>query len=96
MTDQLPSKERDILAELRRYHAEIVACDGAECEAMRLTRWAIEEIERLSRKLDTCESALRNCLLLAMRHARRDSDWEHIIRFCAQGGVEPSPLRTEP
>jgi hypothetical protein len=51
---QLPSKERDILAELRRYHAEIVACDGAECEAMRLTRWAIEEIERLSRNLDTC------------------------------------------
>lgn len=42
------------------------------------------------------ESALRNCLLLAMRQARRDSDWEHIIRFCREGGVEPSPLRTEP
>lgn len=42
------------------------------------------------------ESALRNCLLLAMRRARRDSDWEHIVRFCREGGVEPSPLRTEP
>ncbi|MBX6381496.1 MAG: hypothetical protein IRZ07_00775 [Microbispora sp.] len=39
------------------------------------------------------ESALRNCLLLAMRQARKDSDWKHIIRFCREGGVEPSPLR---
>jgi hypothetical protein len=42
-------------------------------------------------------NALRNCLLLAMRKAHRDpsSDWEHIIRFCKEGGVEPSPLRAE-
>lgn len=39
----------DQLDALKRYHAEIVECDGAECEAMRLTRWAIEEITRLRR-----------------------------------------------
>jgi len=47
-----------------------------------------DEIEKL-------RNALRNCLLLAMRKAHRDpsSDWTHIIRFCKEGGVEPSPLR---
>ena len=46
------------------------------------------------------ESALRNCLLMAMRqlHVKHpDSlgykNWEHIVRFCKEGGVEPSPLR---
>lgn len=46
------------------------------------------------------ESALRNCLLLAMRnlHVKHpDSlaakNWEAIVRFCKEGGVEPSPLR---
>lgn len=43
--EQNPSKDQ--LAELKKYHAEIVEIDGAECEAMRLTRWAIEEIMRL-------------------------------------------------
>lgn len=46
--------------------------------------------------------ALRNCLLLAMRnlHVKHpDSlaakNWEAILRFCKEGGVEPSPLRAE-
>lgn len=47
MGEQVPSKDQ--LAELKKYHAEIVSSDGGECEAMRLTRWAIEEIERLRR-----------------------------------------------
>lgn len=40
-------ERHDELAALKKYHAEIVEIDRHECEAMRLTRWAIEEIERL-------------------------------------------------
>jgi hypothetical protein len=47
------------------------------------------------------EAALRNCLLLAMRvlsvkhpDSLGAKNWEHIVRFCKEGGVEPSPLRT--
>lgn len=42
-----PDEGPDELAALKKYHAEIVEIDRHECEAMRLTRWAIEEIERL-------------------------------------------------
>lgn len=51
------------------------------------------------------EQALRNCLLLAMRERHRErltkgtgaepSAWDHIIRFCGEGGIKPSPLRAE-
>lgn len=53
------------------------------------------EIQRL-------QGALRNCLLLAIRqlHVKHpDSlgaeNWRHILRFCKEGGVEPSPLRAD-
>lgn len=36
--------------ELKKYYAEIVGIDGAECEAMSPTRWAIDKIERLQRE----------------------------------------------
>lgn len=43
------------------------------------------------------DSALRNCMLLAMRRLHKGSteiaDWEHVIRFCKEAGVEPSPMR---
>jgi hypothetical protein len=50
------------LEELRKYHAEIVSSDGHECEAMRLTRWAIAEIDRLRGDL-AAESNSRVILL---------------------------------
>ena len=37
----------DIVERLRRFHAEIVASDGAESEQMKMTREAADEIERL-------------------------------------------------
>lgn len=55
------------------------------------------EAERifLVAKLKEAENALRNCLLFAMRQSRKQNTggWESIIRFCKEGGVEPSPLR---
>ena len=39
--------------------------------------------------------ALRNCYAYARRmHGRTGSDdWAHIIRFCENAGLKPSPLR---
>lgn len=50
--------------------------------------------------IEAMEKSLRNCLLLAMRAARQttgtvETDWRHIIRFCAEAGIEPSPLRAD-
>jgi hypothetical protein len=42
-----PRTSKTQLDELKKYHAETVECDGGKCEAMMLTRWAINEIERL-------------------------------------------------
>lgn len=48
------------------------------------------------------ELQLRNCMALALRQQRRAERegrqdlveaWEHILRFCKDAGVEPSPLR---
>lgn len=40
------------------------------------------------------DAALRDCLALAARH--RHEEWaQHVMRFCANGGVVPSPLRGE-
>lgn len=52
-------------------------------------------IERLEKRSAEMDSALRDCLLLAMRNSRKQHSggWEQIIRFCKQAGVEPSPLR---
>ena len=57
-----------------------------------------EEVKRL-------RLGLGNCLMWAMRQRRRHrigkarpgelngEDWDHIIRFCKEAGVAPSPLR---
>lgn len=38
------------------------------------------------------DAALRDCLALASSH--RHEEWaQHVMRFCAKGGVVPSPLR---
>ena len=45
---------------------------------------------------DALQLSLRNCLLLAMRRAHAgDEGWKHIIRFCSEAGVVPSPLRSD-
>lgn len=52
-------------------------------------------------KLKQKDKALRNCLLMANQqaHAFRGSltaeKWQHIQRFCKEGGVESSPFREE-
>jgi hypothetical protein len=49
-------------------------------------------IAELERERDEMNAALRDCLLLASRH--RHEEWaQHVMRFCARGGVVPSPLR---
>jgi hypothetical protein len=95
--DQLPSKgtTKDLsngydeaLQEIQRLREDLARAESAHAAVM-------AENAYYKQVAADRESALRNCLLLAMRHARRDSDWEHIIRFCREGGVEPSPLRTD-
>lgn len=56
--------------------------------------------EKVTAPEPAAESALRNCLLLALRnlHVKHpDSlaakNWEAIVRFCKEGGIEPSSLR---
>lgn len=41
------------LSALKKYRDEIVEMDLGECEAMRLTGWAIDEIERLRAELES-------------------------------------------
>lgn len=50
---------------------------------------------RLIARAPAMDNALRNCLLFAMRQSRKRNTggWEQVIRFCKEGGVEPSPLR---
>jgi uncharacterized Zn finger protein (UPF0148 family) len=90
-SDQLPSKDQ--LAELKRYHAEIERLREDLARAESAHTAVMAENAHYKQFAADRESALRNCLLLAMRQARKDSDWKHIIRFCREGGVEPSPLR---
>lgn len=54
-------------------------------------------VQHIDTEFVKLRQALRNCLLLAMRESRRQNTrgWEHIIRFCKEVGVEPSPLRGE-
>jgi hypothetical protein len=45
---------------------------------------------------DDLRRALRNCLTLATKKIKRAAskgDWPDIVRFCADAGVVPSPLR---
>lgn len=71
MSEQPSSKDQ--LADLKKYHAEIVESDGAECEGMRLTRWAIEQIERLRREND----ALAKLSSQWITEAQREKDARH-------------------
>ncbi len=59
-----------------------------------------EEFAAYLESLPEAKNALRNILLLAMREAHKAKDpeipWSHVIRFCAEGGERPSPLRATP
>jgi hypothetical protein len=60
------------------------------------TLWEQLADERQAEKeqAEKMERSLRNCLMLATRNMRKEGgDWEHIIRFCKEAGVEPSFLR---
>lgn len=66
-------------------------------ESPRITR---EEAEQNDLQLVDgyrMENALRNCMMLANRRLHRgaveQADWESILRFCAEAGIRPSPLR---
>ena len=63
----------DQLAALKRYHAEIVESDGAECEAMGLTRWAIDRIEQLQRELDVTKLRALSAERIMHHLQKRDS-----------------------
>ena len=101
MSEQGTSKEwmrRWTDLQLAQESTQSIAATTLVCEL-------VAEVERLSRAGEpAAERALRNCLLLAMSRLHRRSvsgveklDWEHILRFCKEGGVEPSPLRaTQP
>lgn len=56
-------------------------------------------LELAANHINTQNVALGNCLMLAMRRSRASHidfiHWQHIIRFCKDAGVEPSPLRSE-
>ena len=39
--------------------------------------------------------ALRNCRALAIRKRHSEDDWAHIARFCVEGGVVDSMLRSD-
>lgn len=53
-----------------------------------------KRIAELERELADARKGLRNCLLLASKHAYRGDGWaEHIRRFCAEAGITQSPLR---
>ena len=61
-----------------------------DAERMLVKREA--RIAELERERDEMNAALRDCLALAARH--RHEEWaQHVMRFCANGGVVPSPLR---
>lgn len=47
---------------------------------------------KLIERAPEMDAALRDCLALAVRH-RREEWAQHVMRFCAQGGVVPAPLR---
>lgn len=56
----------------------------------------LRQIEGLEDEVKKKRQALRNVLMLAQRMSRRGvEDADHLIRFCAEGGVEPSVLRGE-
>ena len=42
---------------------------------------------------EALRNGLKNCMLLAARHRKEIGDWQHIIRFCIEAGVQMSPLR---
>jgi hypothetical protein len=49
---------------------------------------------KLIERAPEMDAALRDCLALAVRH--RHEEWaQHVMKFCARGGVVPSPLRGE-
>ena len=53
-----------------------------------------KRVDELKRERDEMDVALRDCFALAARH--RHEEWaQHVMRFCANGGVVPSPLRGE-
>jgi hypothetical protein len=107
MTDPVPSKERigfliDYWTAKSQSHKRWPEGQGMQAELMGLiydhTIAALKQMH--STPEPPAELALRNCLLLAMRnlHVKHpDSlaakNWEAILRFCKEGGVEPSPLR---
>ena len=97
MSEQGTSKEwmrRWTDLQLAQESTQSIAATTLVCEL-------VAEVERLSRAGEpAAERALRNCLFLSMSRLHRRSvsgveklDWEHILRFCKEGGVEPSPSR---
>lgn len=55
---------------------------------------AAGERDALRAEIEAKDGALRNVLLLAMLMSHRGvADAEHLIRYCAEGGVKPSVLR---
>jgi len=80
--------------------AEIIAkCSKplAEQQKIQLTGAVAIWLLQRDQRIEQLENALGNCRMLAMRKAFKDpsSDWLHIIRFCKEVGIEPSPLRAE-
>ena len=59
----------------------------------------VAAMELAANHINRQTEALGNCLMLAMRRSRASHidfvHWQHIIRFCKEAGVEPSPLRSE-
>lgn len=61
------SETRDIVAELRKLHREIVESDGGECEMMRKVREGLEEIERLRAEIKALNRVARAAKVLSMK-----------------------------
>ena len=72
-------EQRDIARALLAARAEVARLRDLEARAARL------------------EAALRDCRMLAVatRIRRGDPDWQHIVRFCREAGVDGSVLRTQ-
>ena len=76
-------------AEVERLTARLAEAETRANELAARTHWYFgleAEVERL-------RNGLKNCMLLAARHRKEIGDWQHIIRFCMDAGVQMSPLR---
>lgn len=70
--------------------AAIAAGDGTLHGA--IDYWQ-DRAERAEAERDAARSALENCRLLAAKNRHGSVEWQHIIRFCKEGGVTGSPIR---